>query len=123
LPATKTEPHLWPCNSGPPAAQVGIGCYECHQADKTRPDAFDHFGYSISVMVTPKSCGTCHAQQAAEFQASHHAQAGQILGSLDNVLGEDVEGPAAAAMGCKKCHGSEVANWTRPRGPMKASGA
>jgi len=36
-------------------AQVGIGCYECHQADKTRPDAFDHNGYSISVMVTPKS--------------------------------------------------------------------
>ena len=56
-------------------AQVGIGCYECHQADKTRPDAFDHFGYSISVMVTPKSCGTCHGQQADEFQASHHAQA------------------------------------------------
>jgi len=89
-------------------AQVGIGCYECHEAEKTRPDAFDHYGYSISVMVTPKSCGTCHAQQADEFQASHHAQAGQILGSLDNVLGEDVEGPAAAAMGCKKCHGSEV---------------
>lgn len=82
-------------------AQVGIGCYECHQADKARPDAFDHFGYSISVMVTPKSCGTCHAQQADEFQASHHAQAGQILGSLDNVLGEDVEGPAAAAMGAR----------------------
>src|SRR5262252_6500030 len=89
-------------------AQVGIGCYECHQADKARPDAFDHYSYSISVMVTPKSCGACHAQQTDEFQASHHAQAGQILGSLDNVLGEDVEGPAAAAMGCKKCHGSEV---------------
>ena len=89
-------------------AQVGIGCYECHQADKARPDAFEHFGVSISVMVTPKSCGTCHRQEAAEFQASHHAQAGQILGSLDNVLGEDVEGPAAAAMGCAKCHGSIV---------------
>src|SRR5215813_8417511 len=38
-------------------AQVGIGCYECHQADNTRPDAFDHFGYSISAIVTPKSCG------------------------------------------------------------------
>jgi Cytochrome c554 and c-prime len=59
-------------------------------------------------MVTPKSCDMCHAQQAEEFQASHHAQAGQILGSLDNVLGEDVKGPAAAAMGCQKCHGSVV---------------
>jgi len=89
-------------------AQVGIGCYECHQAGEGRPDAFEHFGYSISAMVTPKSCGTCHSREAEEFQASHHAQAGQILGSLDNVLGEDVEGPAAAVMGCKKCHGSEV---------------
>jgi hypothetical protein len=89
-------------------AEAGIGCYECHQADKARPDAFEHFGQSISVMVTPNSCGTCHGQEAKEFQASHHAQAGQILGSLDNVLGEDVEGPAAAAMGCAKCHGSVV---------------
>src|SRR4029077_8300847 len=89
-------------------AQAGIGCYECHQADKERPDGFEHFGQRISVMVTPKSCGICHAQEAQEFQASHHAQAGQILGSLDNVLGEDVEGPAAAAMGCAKCHGSVV---------------
>ncbi|HKM89723.1 MAG TPA: multiheme c-type cytochrome [Candidatus Acidoferrales bacterium] len=89
-------------------AEVGIGCYECHQADKSRPDAFEHFGAGISVMVTPKSCGTCHGQEAGEFEASHHAQAGQILGSLDNVLGEDVEGPAAAAMGCAKCHGSVV---------------
>jgi hypothetical protein len=89
-------------------AQVGIACFECHQAATDRPDGFDHFGQRISVMVTPNSCGTCHAQEAQEFQASHHAQAGQILGSLDNVLGEDVEGPAAAVMGCKKCHGSVV---------------
>src|SRR5512136_2411619 len=54
-------------------AHVGIGCYECHQADKARPDVFEHFGQNISVMVTPKSCGTCHAQEAEEFQASHHA--------------------------------------------------
>jgi hypothetical protein len=91
-----------------PHAQAGIGCYECHQTDKQRSDGFEHFGQRISVIVTPKSCGTCHAQEAQELQASHHAQAGQILGSLDNVLGEDEEGPAAAAMGCAKCHGSVV---------------
>jgi hypothetical protein len=31
-----------------------------------------------------------------------------ILGSLDNILGEVVEGPAAAVSGCKQCHGSEI---------------
>jgi hypothetical protein len=30
-------------------------------------------GQRISAMVTPKSCGTCHAHEAQEFQASHHA--------------------------------------------------
>jgi hydroxylamine dehydrogenase len=54
-------------------AQAGIGCYECHQADKERPDGFEHFGQRISVMVTPKSCGTCHAQEAQEFQAPSRA--------------------------------------------------
>ena len=89
-------------------ATSGIGCYECHQAGKDRPDSFEHFGSRISVLVTPKMCGTCHAQQTEEFEASHHAQAGQILGSLDNVLGDIIEGPQAAVSGCAKCHGSVV---------------
>ena len=89
-------------------AVSGIGCYECHQAGKDRPDSFEHFGSRISVLVTPKVCGTCHAQQTAEFEASHHAKAGEILGSLDNVLGDIVEGPQAAINGCAKCHGSVV---------------
>ena len=40
--------------------------------------------------------------------ASHHASAAKILGSQDNLLGEVVEGPAAAESGCKQCHGSIV---------------
>ena len=89
-------------------ATSGIGCYECHQAAKDRPDSFEHYSYRISVMVTPKVCGTCHAQQTEEFESSHHALAGQILGSLDNVLGDIIEGPQAAVSGCAKCHGSVV---------------
>jgi len=89
-------------------ANSGIGCYECHQAGKDRPDSFEHYSYRISVMVTPKVCGTCHTQQTEEFEKSHHAMAGQILGSLDNVLGDIIEGPQAAVSGCAKCHGSVV---------------
>ncbi len=89
-------------------AQAGIGCYECHQAAQSRPDKFQHNGYTISVMVTPKTCANCHDSEVREFEASHHADAGQILGSLDNVLGDVVEGPAAAQNGCVKCHGSIV---------------
>ena len=89
-------------------ASNGIGCYECHQAAKTDKDAFQHNGYTISVLVTPKDCGQCHPDETSQFEHSHHAQAGEILGSLDNVLGEDVEGPPAAVSGCVKCHGSRV---------------
>jgi hydroxylamine dehydrogenase len=89
-------------------AVSGIGCYECHQAGADRPDSFEHYNFRISVIVSPKVCGGCHARETDEFEHSHHALAGQILGSLDNVLGEVVEGPQAAQNGCIKCHGSTV---------------
>lgn len=85
-----------------------VGCYECHAAAASDPDALDHNGYTISVIVSPKDCAKCHPVAAAEFAASHHADAGAILGSLDNMLGEVIEGPAAAASGCKQCHGAVV---------------
>ena len=87
---------------------ANVGCYECHAADPKDVDAFDHNGWSISILVTPLDCKKCHEQEVEEFLTSHHASAGKILGSLDNVLGEIVEGPAAAVLGCKQCHGSEV---------------
>jgi hypothetical protein len=56
-----------------------------------------------------------------EAEGSHHAKAGRILGSLDNLLAEVVEGnkgmitegfpggnSAAAVSGCWACHGSQV---------------
>lgn len=89
-------------------AENGIGCYECHQADKADKDAFQHNGFTISVLVTPKDCGQCHDQETKEFEASHHAKAAEILGSLDNVLGDVVEGPPALNMACAQCHGSTV---------------
>ena len=60
-------------------AQNAIGCFECHQADKTRPDAFEHNGQTISLLVTPKNCGVCHDKETEEFEGSHHAKAGEIL--------------------------------------------
>ena len=88
--------------------EKGVGCVECHQATEGEPDAFRHEGQWIATIVTPKDCARCHAEIVEEFQGSHHAAAGKILHSLDNVLGEFAEGPAAAANGCWQCHGSEV---------------
>jgi hypothetical protein len=62
--------------------------------------------------VTPKDCAKCHAREYGEFARSHHARAGEILASLDNVLAERAAGMpgniADASNGCWQCHGSIV---------------
>ena len=89
-------------------ARSSVDCFSCHQARAGDPATFDHYGHKIAVIVTPNYCATCHAKETAEFEKSHHAQAAQFIGSLDNMLGEIVEGGPAAANGCRQCHGSEV---------------
>ena len=88
--------------------QKGVNCFDCHRAEKGDPDAFEHNGFLISVIVSPKDCGRCHQKQVDEQKGSHHAKGGQILASIDNYLGEVVGGPPAVAVGCMQCHGSEV---------------
>ena len=89
-------------------AENAVGCFECHNADIKDPDSFEHNGFYISQIVSPKDCGSCHDTQSEEFLASHHSKAGEVLGSLDNYLGEVVEGLPASISGCQSCHGSVV---------------
>jgi len=101
--------------------RANVGCFECHGAEKTDPDALAHYNFTISIIVSPKDCGRCHEREVEEFLGSHHSKAARILGSLDNVLAEVVEGnskfitpgfphgnSAAAVSGCWQCHGSQV---------------
>ena len=113
-------------------AGKGVGCYECHLAEKGDADAFEHGGALIATVVTPRDCGRCHGRENAEFQPSHHAKAGNILASLDNYLAEVVEGArvpfephagkgqvnglASVQQGCMQCHGSRVALAARDGG-------
>ena len=98
-----------------------VGCYECHRAAEEDADAFNHFGQTISTIVSPKDCARCHAKEAEEFADLAPLEGGRIIGSLDNVLAEVVEGnkglvteafpdgvSAAAVSGCWQCHGSVV---------------
>jgi len=94
----------------------GVDCYSCHQAAANDPAAFGHNGFKISAIVTPLSCARCHQAEAAQFEKSRHSRAAQIIGSLDNILGEIVEGGPAAMNGCRQCHGSEVK--MRPDGKL-----
>ena len=112
-------------------AAKGVGCVECHQAESSDADGFDHYGALIATVVSPRDCSRCHPNEYAEFAKSHHAAGGNILASLDNFLAETVEGHrgffnphsptpgmvevnqvngmASAMLGCKQCHGSKVA--------------
>lgn len=111
-------------------AKKGVGCVECHQAQKGDVDGFDHYGALIATVVTPRDCARCHQKEAQEFAGSHHAKGGFILASLDNFLAETVEGNklpfnphsptpgkgadmvngmASAQTGCTQCHGSKMA--------------
>jgi len=104
---------------------ANVGCYECHAADPKDPDAYIHdekkVKKHISIIVSPKDCANCHEAEAEQMAKSHHADGGKIMGSLDNLLAEVIEGDsgmvtpafpegisAAAVNGCWQCHGSEV---------------
>jgi hydroxylamine dehydrogenase len=87
---------------------AGISCIDCHQAEKGDKDAFEHNGALIATIVSPIDCGKCHQAETDQNTASRHAHAAEFIGSLDNFLGEIVEGTPAATSGCRQCHGSEI---------------
>lgn len=93
-------------------AKFGVGCIDCHRAEEGDVDAWNHEGALVSALVTPKDCSQCHVREFKEFSTSHHARAGEILASLDNVLAEKVAGTpdnkADAVNGCWQCHGSII---------------
>ncbi|MHC5023746.1 MAG: multiheme c-type cytochrome [Planctomycetota bacterium] len=101
--------------------RANIGCFECHVAEPGDPDALRHYNQTISIIVSPRDCARCHQREVEEFQNSRHSKAGRIIGSLDNLLAEVVEGnnmlmtqgfpngnSAAAVSGCWQCHGAQV---------------
>ncbi len=89
-------------------AKNGVGCHECHRAEPDDSDAFEHHGFTVSTIVSPADCARCHPDQAEQFRSSRHSRGGDILASLDNFLGEVVEGMPAAISGCQGCHGTKV---------------
>ena len=134
---TQVTPGLVDHWEGSTHAAKGIGCVECHAAQVEDADHFVHWGHVIATIVTPRDCAQCHPIEAAEFAASHHADGGNILASLDNFLAETVEGSrlpfdphsptpgmqvdmvnglASAQIGCMQCHGSKVALQTAGSG-------
>jgi hypothetical protein len=87
---------------------AGVGCYECHKAEKDDVDAIEHYTFDVAVIVSPKDCASCHPNEVAQHEGSHHAKGGDILNTSDGVLGQTIGGEPAVAVGCRQCHGSIV---------------
>jgi len=118
------NPGLYQQWGASPHYGANVGCYECHAAAEGDVDVLKdgiHDEFVIATIVSPLDCRRCHEKEVDEFLNSHHSKAGRIMGSLDNLLAEVVEGnngfvtpmfpagiSAAAVNGCWQCHGSEV---------------
>ena len=106
--------------------ETAVGCYECHSLNASdHKDRFDHFGYAIHVIVTPRDCAICHSEETEQYLPSKKANAYfnlaenplyhtlvETLTSVKDVQEGNIsqlESSAnAQAETCYACHGTKV---------------
>ncbi len=72
-----------------------VGCFECHGLNTAdHQDRFDHFGYQINVIVSPRDCQACHSVEAEQYSRSikAHAVDNLALNPIYNLLVETIIG-------------------------------
>jgi hypothetical protein len=106
-------------------SKVGVKCYVCHMAKEDDPAGFDHNGFRVTALVTPRYCNSCHPKQVKEFRESLHSAAGLFsLSSYAIAGGERVTednitvgknknyktnySRESAEAGCLHCHGTVI---------------
>lgn len=86
-------------------AKNGVGCYECHKAEKGDETARQgHFSFNVQLPVSPAKCGFCHQQQYEEFASSLHATAFDKIKFMPMRESD----PELFEASCTTCHGSLV---------------
>ena len=61
---------------------VAVGCYECHSLNAANhTDSFNHMGFVINVIVSPRDCSVCHRTEYREYMQSVKSHA---VENLDN---------------------------------------
>jgi hypothetical protein len=115
--------------SVPPAMRnVAVGCAECHLVrPEAHTDTFEHNGYDVHVVVSPRDCGGCHPEEAEQYDRNIMAHARKnltdnkiynqlqrsILGQPKVISGQTgielaAESAATRAEACYYCHGTEL---------------
>lgn len=54
-------------------SRVGVKCYVCHQAKEGDPSGYDHNGFHVTAVPSPKYCEGCHATEVEQHSNSKHA--------------------------------------------------
>ena len=49
-------------------SNVAVGCAECHTANsEDHKDSFEHNGFQVHIVVSPKDCETCHPTEVEQY--------------------------------------------------------
>lgn len=103
-----------------------VGCAECHMMSAaTHPDSFDHNGFRIHTVVSPRDCATCHPTEVDEFGKNlmseayvnlmHNPTYAHMIRSTNGrhvFDGKEIQfhgsDPMTDADSCLSCHGTTV---------------
>ncbi len=98
-----------------------VGCFECHGARPgSHPDTFNHFGFKIHTIVTPRDCAECHAVEVRQYERSVKAWAHYNLvknpvymmlvntSTQIDMFGIKAGFQRAVESACFACHGTKV---------------
>ncbi len=67
-----------------------VGCAECHMLNAaSHKDTFEHNGYDIHVVVSPRDCAVCHSVEAEEY--THNLMSHAYANLADNPLYQDLQ--------------------------------
>ncbi len=106
--------------------KVVVGCAECHTLNpKLHKDTFEHNGFKVHVVVTPKDCAVCHSVEAKQYEKNlmSHAYANLMNNPVYHGLLDSVDGLQSfdgkrliyskadvhtMADSCLYCHGTKV---------------
>ncbi len=56
-------------------SEAGVGCYNCHEAKPEDPSGYEHNGYEITAVPSPRYCAECHPDEVEQNSKSKHAWA------------------------------------------------
>ncbi len=62
-------------------SKVGVECYVCHEAKEGDASGYEHNGYKITTVPSPRYCESCHPKEVEQNANSKHAW-GAFLGPL-----------------------------------------